>query len=425
MTGDSHFGLASPKLLTSKHMRRTATTRIVFSTIALDLLGFGMVLPLMPMYATDPRFNASPTEIGWLMAVFSIMQFLFAPFWGQLSDRIGRRPVLIIGLFGSALSYLVYGLAQTLPTLFIARIAAGIMGANIAAAQAAMADLSPREGRARAMGLIGAAFSLGFVLGPAFGGFLAPYGLEMAPLVAAAITGINAVLAIFFLGETLTTHSNNDSKPATINSRSVHPLSLATWNNARAHPGALAICLLMGMFITLFAAFEVTLPLWGQAVLGWTMRDIGWVFAYVGMISVVIQGGIVRRLAPKLGEKRIAGMGMAFVAAGLGTYSLGGQGEALMALALIAIGTGLIHPGMSSLASLNVDDKRQGVILGLFQSMSALGRSIGPVLGGMIYGTIAAGLFPVLAVGVIIVLILFIFLKNRIRDACENGQPDS
>ncbi len=403
-------------------MRRTATTRLIFSTVALDLLGFGMVLPLMPMYAADPRFNASPAEIGWLMAVYSIMQFLFAPFWGKLSDRIGRRPVLIIGLFGSAISYLIYGLAQTLTVLFLARIGAGVMGANIAAAQAAMADLTPREKRARAMGLIGAAFSLGFVLGPAFGGLLAPYGLETAPLVAAAITGFNAVLAVFLLGETLNIRSGNGETPQS-RSRSVHPLSTDTWKNALAHPGALAVCLLMGGFITLFAAFEVTLPLWGRGALGWTMRDIGWVFAYVGVIMVIMQGGVVRRLTPRLGEKRLAALGLILVALGVGLLATGGQDRALVALALIAAGAGLVHPGLSSLASLNVDAEHQGVILGLFQSMSALGRSVGPVLGGIVYGYLAAGLFPLLAVGVAAVLLMFIVLKSRIRDACESARP--
>ncbi|MFN3078125.1 MAG: MFS transporter, partial [Alphaproteobacteria bacterium] len=134
-----------------------------------------------PLYAADPRFQASPVEIGWLMAIYSLMQFCFAPLWGRLSDRMGRRPVLLIGLFGSSLSYLVYGLAQNLTLLFLARTMAGIMGANIAVAQASMADLTPREGRTKAMGLIGVAFGLGFILGPALGGVVSGYDVGTAP----------------------------------------------------------------------------------------------------------------------------------------------------------------------------------------------------------------------------------------------------
>ncbi|MBF0341537.1 MAG: MFS transporter, partial [Magnetococcales bacterium] len=239
-------------------MKPKATTGIIFTAVFLDLLGFGMVLPLMPLYAADPRFAATPAEIGWLMAIFSLMQFLFAPWWGSLSDRIGRRPALLAGLAGSALSYVAYGLANTLWVLFAARAAAGIMGANIAVAQAAMADLSPPEQRSRAMGLIGAAFGLGFILGPAFGGWLAEFGMETAPLVAALITGLNALAAFYYLPET------RPGDGGTASSRPGHPLlSARPWRMARRFPGAAIACGVMGGFITLFSAFEVTLPLWG------------------------------------------------------------------------------------------------------------------------------------------------------------------
>ncbi|MBF0127743.1 MAG: MFS transporter, partial [Magnetococcales bacterium] len=197
----------------TRHMKPRASTSIVFVAVFLDLLGFGMVLPLMPLYAIDPRFAATPVEIGWLMAIYSLMQFLCAPYWGWLSDRVGRRPALLAGLFGSALSYLIYGLASTLWVLFAARAAAGVMGANIAVAQAAMADLSLPHERSRAMGLIGAAFGLGFILGPAFGGWLAGYGIETAPLVAAAITGLNALAALFYLPETRITPATPSPQP--------------------------------------------------------------------------------------------------------------------------------------------------------------------------------------------------------------------
>ncbi|MBF0417738.1 MAG: MFS transporter, partial [Magnetococcales bacterium] len=229
-------------------MKRKASTGVIFTAVFLDLLGFGMVLPLMPLYAADPRFAASPAEIGWLMAIYSIMQFLCAPYWGWLSDRVGRRPTLIIGLLGSALSYLAYGLASTLWVLFAARAAAGMMGANIAVAQAAMADLSPTEERSKAMGLIGAAFGLGFILGPAFGGWLAGFGIEAAPLAAALVTGLNALAALFYLPETRPAPPPTSDGTPTAQPRPAHPLlSSAPWSMARAFPGAWISCQIVGL----------------------------------------------------------------------------------------------------------------------------------------------------------------------------------
>ena len=392
-------------------MQRKASIGILFLTVFLDLLGFGMVLPLMPLYASDPRFLASPTEIGWLMAIYSLMQFFFAPFWGKLSDRIGRRPVLIFGLFGSSLSYLVYGLAQSLLVLFIARGIAGIMGANIAAAQAAMADITPREERAKAMGLIGAAFGLGFILGPALGGIVSGYGLEVTPLVAAVITGLNGLAALFILKET-----RNPSVPAIVKP-SVHPLFSSSWRIASTFPGALRVCLLMGLYTALFSAFEVTLPLWGKDALGWTITSIGWVFMAVGLVAVVVQAGFVRRMAPRIGEKNMANLGLFLVSLGLLFFAMGGLWMALLSLAVIAAGSGMVHPGLSSLVSLNSDPERQGLMMGVFQSMSALGRGIGPVLGGVFYTSLQGLVFPLIAAGLFLAMLVFMSERKKVVDS--------
>lgn len=392
-------------------MRRTASIGIIFFTVFMDLLGFGMVLPLMPLYALDPRFQASPMEIGWLMAIYSLMQFVFAPSWGKLSDRIGRRPVLIIGLFGSSLSYLVYGLATSLTVLFLARAMAGITGANIAAAQAAMADITPREERTKAMGLIGAAFGLGFILGPALGSMASVYGLETAPLIAAGITGLNGLLALFLLGET---HPAVGRKK-TASSR--HPLFGASWRMAQTFPGALRICFLMGLFTALFSAFEIILPLWGSMFFGWTMTSVGWVFLYVGLVAVVVQGGLVRRLAYQLGEKRTAVIGLFLLVLGMSSFALGELTVALIALALIAAGSGMVHPGFSSLVSLNSDPEQQGLMMGFFQSMNALGRGVGPVLGGFLYGYMEEMVFPLISLGFFFLLLAFLTVQKQVKDS--------
>ncbi|MBF0273176.1 MAG: MFS transporter [Magnetococcales bacterium] len=399
-------------------MKPKTTTGIIFVAVFLDLLGFGMVLPLMPLYAADPRFAATPAQIGWLMAIYSIMQFLCAPYWGQLSDRIGRRPTLLLGLMGSALSYLAYGLANALWILFAARAAAGVMGANIAVAQAALADLSPPGERSKAMGLIGAAFGLGFVIGPAFGGWLAEFGVAAAPLVAALITGLNALAAFYYLPETRSpTPTGTPSPSGQQPPRSGHPLLSANpWRLARRFPGAWISSLIMGGFITLFSAFEVTLPLWGKDARHWDMTTTGWIFTFVGVIAVATQGGLVRRLMPRIGEKRAAMAGLLLVVAGLFTLRADGWPLLLGALALISVGSGLIHPSLSGLTSLNTDPASQGSMLGLFQSMSALGRCLGPVLGGASYNALQGGIFALTATGIAGVLVGFVLTRHRMRD---------
>ncbi|MBF0296495.1 MAG: MFS transporter [Magnetococcales bacterium] len=392
-------------------MKFPPSTGIIFLAVFLDLLGFGMVLPLMPLYAADPRFAATPEQIGWLMAIYSLMQFLFAPWWGWLSDRMGRRPALIAGLIGSALSYLAYGMATSLWMLFAARAAAGIMGANIAVAQAALADLSSPEERSRAMGLIGAAFGLGFILGPAFGGWLARFGVEAAPLGAALITGLNALAAIRYLPETRTVRQPTRTRLS-------HPLfSLAPGGLARQYPGALTACMLMGLFVTLFSGFEVTLPLWGKDLLQWDMTTVGWLFTYVGVVAVIVQGGVLRHIVKAIGEKNSALAGLLCVAGGLALLRPGGWPAILTAMGIIAIGSGLVHPSLSGLASLNTDPERQGIMLGVFQSMSALGRGIGPVLGGMAYPRMSTTLFLMTATGLLGVALLLAASRRTMRDA--------
>ncbi|MDP9348309.1 MAG: MFS transporter, partial [Gemmatimonadota bacterium] len=167
-------GASGPRSAPEPRARSSSPLLVVFLTVFLDLVGFGIVIPLLPLYAET--FGAGPVTVTWLVAVYSLMQFLFAPWWGALSDRVGRRPVLLVGLFGSAASYLLFGLAGSLPVLFLGRALAGFMGANVGVAQAYIADVTPPEERARGMGMIGAAFGLGFVFGPAIGGLLSHFG---------------------------------------------------------------------------------------------------------------------------------------------------------------------------------------------------------------------------------------------------------
>ncbi|OIO55182.1 MAG: hypothetical protein COX57_10645 [Alphaproteobacteria bacterium CG_4_10_14_0_2_um_filter_63_37] len=392
-------------------MKRKASLGIVFVTVMLDLIGFGMVLPLMPLYASDPRFLATPVQIGWLMGIYSLMQFLFMPLWGRMSDRWGRRPVLLIGLAGSAISYAVYGWAESLMVLFVSRAVAGVMGANIATAQAIVADITPPEKRAAGMGMIGAAFGLGFVMGPALGGVLSQWGgIAAAPLTAAVLSAVNLIFALFFLAETRV-HGLPTAKAW------IHPLSLAPWKEAMRYPAVLALSGMIFLVIAAFAAFEVVLPLWGEAKFGWTMADAGWVFAYVGVLIVLVQGGMVRRVVPKWGEKKAARIGLALMTAGLSLLSLWHNQTALYLLLIpIAFGMGLVNPTFSALVSLNSDPDHQGTMLGLFQSLSALGRVVGPVLGGMMFAGLGERTFVMSGAVMAVVLMVFVQRQTIMRD---------
>ncbi|HEX6746302.1 MAG TPA: MFS transporter [Longimicrobium sp.] len=350
---------------------------IVFLTVFLDLVGFGIVIPLLPLYAQ--RFGAGPVTVTWLLAVYSLMQFLFAPMWGRISDRVGRRPVLLLGLFGSAATYLAFGLAGSLPVLFAARAANGLAGANIGVAQAYVADVTGPEERARGMGIIGAAFGLGFIIGPAVGGMMSRWGFAAPFLAAAAVTLANALLAVVLLPESLPPER-----------RQAHPRGFGLGDRLRAlvgrgMPGRLRALYAAGFLVTLaIAAMEATFSLWADARWHFTRHGIAYVFAFIGIVSALAQGALVGRVVKRTGETRTALLGIALIAAGLAATALApGLALLLAALALVALGQGMASPSMSSLISHQGGAGEQGRLLGIYQSLSALGRVAGPMLGGV------------------------------------------
>ena len=358
---------------------------IVFVTVFLDLVGFGIVIPLLPLYAG--RFGAGPVAVAWLLAVYSLMQFLFAPWWGRVSDRVGRRPILLLGLFGSAASYLAFGLAGSLPVLFVARAASGFAGANVGVAQAYVADVTTPENRAKGMGMIGAAFGLGFIFGPAIGGVLSRYGASAPFFGAAAVTLTNALLAAVRLPESLPPER-----------RTSHPRGFGLADRARAFFGAGTPGRLRGIYAAAFlatvafAAMEGTFSLWADA--RWHLRghEISYLFAYIGVVSVIAQGGIVGRLAPRIGAGRAAAGGIGLIALGLAGIALAPSIPLLLVpLAILALGHGTASPSLSTLISHQGGPGDQGRLLGVNQSLSALGRVLGPVWGGVALAHVGLG----------------------------------
>jgi DHA1 family tetracycline resistance protein-like MFS transporter len=350
-------------------VKRQASLAILFLVVFIDLLGFGMVIPVMPIYAE--HLGASEAATGWLSTGYSLMQFVFAPIWGRLSDRVGRRPVLLLSIAMTAVAFLLYGVAATFAVLLVSRLFAGAATANIAIAQAYVADVTPPEGRAKGMGMIGAAFGLGFVFGPAVGGLLAGYSLSAPGLAAAALSVVNLVAAFFLLPEPA-------EHVAAARSRGRFEALLAELSK----PGIRRI-LAIYLLVTLgFSAMEATYAFLAQRRYGLDERHVGWVFAYIGVIVVLVQGGLVGPLTRRFGEKRLLVAGTVLQGAALAALPFAnGLGGLLLASAPLALGSGLSNPSMMSLLSRHSRPEDQGGTLGIGQSAAALGRIVGPLAG--------------------------------------------
>ncbi len=350
---------------------------IVFLIVFIDLVGFGIVIPILPLYAE--KYGPSPLVFGLLMASFSIMQFIFAPILGRLSDRIGRRPVLLVSLVGSAVGYVLFGIAGSIGMLFASRIIDGISGGNISTAHAVITDITGPEDRAKGMGLIGAAFGLGFILGPAIGALLVTVAPWMPGIAAAVASTIAFFLVLTLLPETLETSSRTEARK--------HPLSPQSLARTMAHP-LMGLCMLMA-FCTIFAFanFETTFAQFAKLRFSFSISTIAWLFVYAGILGAVVQGGLVGKLSKRFGEARliVAGTFLSFLALGVLPY-VPNTGSLLAILAVLALGQGIAHPSLSALTSKLADPDEVGGVMGVFQGMSSLARIIGPFWAEVTYG---------------------------------------
>lgn len=346
---------------------------IIFVTVLIDLIGFGIVLPLLPFYAES--FGATALLVGLLSTSFSLMQFLFAPIWGRLSDRVGRRPVILLGLLGSSLSYLVFGLARTLPVLFLSRICAGIAGANIATAQAYIADSTSPENRAQGMGLIGAAYGLGFIIGPAIGGILSQHSYATPAFFASALALANFGAACWWLPESL--------KKERRTRNTAHSLSWAHLRQGLQHPELGVFLILFFVSTFAFANLEATFALMTARKFGFNAHHNGYLFAYIGVLITLMQGGLIGRLVKRFGERRLISAGLFCMIFGLGLLPYSPSLKVLLlVLVLVTFGNGATNPSITSLISQVTGREDQGGILGIAQSMASLARIVGPIWGG-------------------------------------------
>ena len=367
-------------------------------------MGFGIVIPILPLYGE--RFGPSGLTLGLLMASYSAMQFLFAPILGRLSDRVGRRPVLLVSLVGSVIGYLLFGFAGSMVVLFASRIIDGISGGNIATAQAVIADITGPEDRAKGMGIIGAAFGLGFIVGPAVAALLVDIQ-PWLPGVAAAVTSSVAFLLVFFkLPETLPPEARRTgSRP--------HPLSPASLRETIGLHPLLILCFAAVLLVIFaFSNFETTFAQFAKAEHGLGMSRIGWLFVYVGVLGAVVQGGLVGRLVKVFGEQKLLIVGLTLAALSVAVVPYpSGIGGLLIVLGFYSLGQGFASPTLSSLTTKLVQPDEVGGVMGIYQAFSSLARIGGPIWAeiafhhGSSWPFRSAALAYLLALGVAIVVV--------------------
>lgn len=363
---------------------------VIFTTVFIDLLGFGIVIPVLPYYAEGTQFNGTPRTVGLLFASYSVMQLIFSPVLGRLSDKHGRRPVLLISIIGTGIGFLILGFATTLWMLFLGRILDGISGGNISTAQAYIADITTKEDRARGMGLLGAAFGLGFIFGPALGGILSRWGIHVPFLFAAGLCFANALLLYFTLPETVT-----PDHPARVSAAGGRGFSQLI--NSLKQPRLGFVLTIYFLFIVAFSIMTTSFSLYTMFRFGYDAQHNGYLFAYVGIIAVIIQGGLIGKLVKRFGELRLVIVGaLLFAVSLLAVPFVGPQTGGLLGLMIgggvFSLGNSLSTPALTSLASKSVGPAEQGSVLGVLQSAGSLARAVGPSIAALLIHSAGAHL---------------------------------
>jgi MFS transporter, DHA1 family, tetracycline resistance protein len=353
----------------------------LFLITFINLVGFGVVLPVFPFFGN--MVQASPAQTTLAMAAYSLGQFIGAPIWGKLSDRHGRRPILIFSLIGAIISYLIMAHATDIWVLGASRLFGGLMAGNIAAAFAYVGDITTSESRPKAMGMIGAAFGLGFIFGPAIGGLIAGNSPDLHDFlivgyVSAAITAVAAIAAYFLLPESLTAERRAEAHAARSDVKARDVLA--------AKPVVWALMMLTLLVIGSAALMETTLAFFAHDAFRWGPSDVGLAFAGVGLISALLQGGAAGPLARRFGSASLAIAGVSAHAAGLALIAIAMSSlMMIVGLAVMAVGLGLFNPAFQTLTSDQTNDGDRGLVMGLTQGASSLGRVAGPAISGTIY----------------------------------------
>jgi len=385
---------------------------ILFLIVVIDLIGFGVIIPLLPFYAE--YYQATPAQVGLVMATYSLAQFIAAPVWGRMSDRIGRKPVLLISLAGAALSYVWLGYSETLWTLFAARAIGGFMAGNISTAFAYVADITTRENRARGMGMIGAAFGLGFIVGPAVGGLLAgsdPVHADFRSpaLTAAAMSVVAFVLTLTILKESLSPEIRQRLATQVPQSRRQQFLKAIT------RPEVTRLLLISFLATFAFAGLEATFAMWSRRQFGWGPEQNGYLFAYIGVLGALVQGGLIGRLTKRFGEINLIVQGAVALSVGILLIPFSSTLPVLViAMMIAAYGFSVISPALSSSLSLRAGENEQGGMMGVSRSATTLARVAGPANAGFLFAYLGQN-WPYYAGAAVMALVAILALRLRMK----------
>jgi len=388
---------------------RSALT-LIFTAVFIDLLGFGILIPILPTFATK-ELHVDETAIGIAIAVYSFVQFFFNSFLGELSDKHGRKPIIVICLFLNAVGYIIFAFTNTYFVLIVSRIVGGIGGSSIGVAQAYISDITTKEDRSKGMGMIGAAFGLGFVFGPLIGGLLSKFGYEVTGFASAGFSFLAFIVTIFLLPE-----SNIHREEAQKRKRKLFDISAVKNIFKKKDLGLLVIL----FFILTFSVANIygTFALLGYEVYHFTDLQNGYMLGIVGIASAIVQGGLIRVVAKYVKETRLVAAGSFLMMIGLGLLPFGGNFAGLALIVIVmALGMGFLQPTLLSLISEIISDKEQGAILGINQSFSAFARVLGPLWGGFAFEYFGYP-FPFLTGAfftLIIVLLAVFYLPKAIK----------
>jgi len=405
---------------------------VIFLTVFIDLLGFGVIIPLLPSFSQN-ELHMHESTIGLAAGIFSLMQFIFNPLWGRLSDAYGRKPIIIFSLSGNVLSYAVLGLVfsgvfKSAELLFIARAMAGFFSANIGAAMAYIADVTEGKDRARGMGIIGTAFSLGFVFGPFIGGFLAKrFGFGFPVFLSAFLSLIALLLAITILRESLPKNMRREVFGHPVGAIHALPLQAYLSNlknrfyHALTHPNVGFLIFLFFIITFSIANIYSTFQLFAEREEGFNfdVEHVSYLFAYLGLIGAFVQGYLIKFLVRRFDERKVLIAGNIIMAIGLGSIPLSHTNLTMLltSLLFLGVGNGMNQPATLGLISTFTDPHEQGSILGVNQSLSALARFFGPTWGGFVYEHLGFA-FPFFTGGsfmILATLVSFRLLQERFK----------
>lgn len=370
------------------------------------MLGFGIILPLLPYYAE--HLGADAFTIGLLAASFSFFQFLSTPIMGEISDKIGRRPVLIFSLFGTVLSFVLLGFSKTIPLLFLSRVIDGISGGNISTAQAYIADITTKETRTQGMGVVQVAFGLGFILGPALGGILSKFGYGLPSFVAAAVTLAAALLTLFFLPESL--------KSRVIKQPARKLINISDFYDSLTHPEIGILLVLSFLLAFVSTMMQTTFGIFSEHNFGLTSLHAGYIFAVIGIIGVVMQVWVLKRILKLLDEHLAVGISIVVLVISFALLSYSQNvWQLLGSIALMAAANGVVAPVLYGLISKHTSEDEQGNIMGVSTSVSSLARLFGPLASGFLYKSFGSRVPYVTGTVILAVSAILSFIKLRHR----------